>query len=209
MKQILCFGDSNTYGLIPATKERYAWGIRWTSLLSQKIEKQGYRIIEEGLCGRTTIFDDPLRDGRKGIQMLPSILETHIPVDIILLMLGTNDCKTVYGACADLIGMGIEKLLAQINLFTPQSKILLVSPIHLGEKVWQDGFDQEFSKTSVATSKELDNVYKKIAEKRNIYHLQASEYAKSSEIDQEHLNEEGHKKLAEAIYQKLSMDLLL
>ena len=62
MKQILCFGDSNTYGLIPGTtNQRYGWGTRWTSILDDKVRTKGYRVIEEGLCGRTTVFDDPFR----------------------------------------------------------------------------------------------------------------------------------------------------
>ena len=89
MKQILCFGDSNTYGLIPKEGGRYPWGIRWTSILNEKLGLENYRVIEEGLCGRTTIFDDPLREGRCGIRMLPVVLETHNPIDIIVVMLGT------------------------------------------------------------------------------------------------------------------------
>lgn len=57
MKQILCFGDSNTYGLVPATTDRYGWGVRWTSIINEKLGLQEYRVIEEGLCGRTTVFD--------------------------------------------------------------------------------------------------------------------------------------------------------
>ena len=65
MKQILCFGDSNTYGLIPGTaNQRYGWGTRWTSILDDKVRTKGYRVIEEGLCGRTTVFDDPFRTER-------------------------------------------------------------------------------------------------------------------------------------------------
>ena len=94
MKQILCFGDSNTYGLIPGTtNQRYGWGTRWTSILDDKVRTKGYRVIEEGLCGRTTVFDDPFRTERRGTEMLPAILESHRPVDTIVLMLGTNDCK--------------------------------------------------------------------------------------------------------------------
>ena len=62
MKQIVCFGDSNTYGYIPENGERYPWGVRWTSLLNEKLGYDKYHIEEEGLCGRTTIFEDPLRD---------------------------------------------------------------------------------------------------------------------------------------------------
>lgn len=94
MKEILCFGDSNTYGLIPGTKERYGRDTRWTGLLEQHLYEKGYRIIEEGLCGRTTVFEDELREGRKGAALLPTLLESHAPIDRVVLMLGTNDCKT-------------------------------------------------------------------------------------------------------------------
>lgn len=136
MKQILCFGDSNTYGLIPGTtNQRYGWGTRWTSILDDKVKTKGYRVIEEGLCGRTTVFDDPFRTERRGTEMLPAILESHRPVDTIVLMLGTNDCKSVYSATPEVIGQGIEQLLDQINTVNPDAKILLVSPIYLGERI--------------------------------------------------------------------------
>ena len=56
MKRILCFGDSNTWGLIPGTDRRFADGVRWTSIIRNDLEQSGYEIIEEGLCGRTTVF---------------------------------------------------------------------------------------------------------------------------------------------------------
>lgn len=68
MKQLLCYGDSNTWGLIPGTKERYPWGIRWTSILQEKLGNADVHVIEEGLCGRTTVFEDYYRKGRKGIE---------------------------------------------------------------------------------------------------------------------------------------------
>ena len=115
MKQILCFGDSNTYGLIPGTKDRYDWDTRWSGRIGQRLWEDGCRIVEEGLCGRTTVFDDPLRDGRRGTELLSVILETHKPVDVVVLMLGTNDCKTMYDASAEVIGRGVERLLDQIK----------------------------------------------------------------------------------------------
>lgn len=203
MKQILCFGDSNTYGLIPGTGDRYAWGVRWTSLLEQKVSEKGYRVVEEGLCGRTTVFDDPLRDGRRGTELLPALLESHGPVEVVIVMLGTNDCKTIYDASAEVIGKGIERLLDQIANANPSAKVLLVSPIHLGDQIWQPEFDPEFSKERVAVSKKLATVYSRIAAKRNIAFLAASDYAAPSDVDREHLDESGHAKLAEAIYTKL------
>lgn len=202
MKQILCFGDSNTYGLIPGTKDRYDWDTRWTGILGKRVQAEGYRVIEEGLCGRTTVFDDPLRDGRRGTELLPVILETHKPVDTVVLMLGTNDCKTMYDASAEVIGKGVERLLDQIKSGAPDSKVLLISPIELGEGVGEAGYDPEFGERSVAVSKKLKEVYGRIARERGIHFLPASGYAKPSEQDREHLNEEGHGRLAEAIYAK-------
>ena len=202
MKQILCFGDSNTWGLIPATRKRYPWGVRWTSILQEKTKKDDVRIIEEGLCGRTTVFEDELRTGRKGTAVLPMILESHSPLDEVIIMLGTNDCKRAYNVSAEVIGKGAELLISQVKAIQPQSKILLVSTIDLGDEVWKSEFDPEFSKESVAVSKQLKNVYEKVAEKENVYFLAASDFAKSSKKDMEHLSTEGHAALAEAIYKK-------
>ncbi len=204
MKQILCFGDSNTYGLIPKEGGRYPWGTRWTSILNEKLGLGNYRVIEEGLCGRTTMFDDPLREGRAGIQMLPAVLETNNPIDITVVMLGTNDCKTIYGATADFIGKGISKIINRIRINAGESKILLISPIHLGADVWKNEYDPDFSALSVATSKELANIYLKVCENENIYFLDASSYANPSSADQEHLDKEGHRLLADAVFKKIS-----
>ena len=108
MQQVLCFGDSNTWGYNPENGERFPWGIRWTSILQQKLADKEIRIIEEGLCGRTTVFEDPLRQGRKGVSLFPTLLETHKPENIVI-MLGTNDCKTVFSASPDVIGKGIRR----------------------------------------------------------------------------------------------------
>ena len=202
MKQILCFGDSNTWGLIPKTNKRYEWGVRWTSLLNESLNDKkegGYRVIEEGLCGRTTVFDDPLRDGRNGVKILPTILETHDPVDIVIIMLGTNDCKTVYNASAEFIGQGVKRLIGQVKNYIPDSKILVISPIHLGEGVWESDYDPEFSSASVSLSKKLTDVYKKIAAQENVGFIAASEVASPSTADREHLSEEGHKGLAREV----------
>ena len=163
MKQILCFGDSNTWGLDGETGKRFPWEERWTGILQEKLADRDIRIVEEGLCGRTTIFEDPLRLGRRGTELLPTLLETHTP-DAVVLMLGTNDCKTIFGASAEIIGKGIARLLEQINQYADKMKVLVISPIYLGEKVWQDGYDQEFSPESVEVSKKLEPVYEKCPE---------------------------------------------
>lgn len=204
MKNILCYGDSNTYGLIPGINGRYGWGVRWTSILSERLRTANYHIIEEGLCGRTTVFEDPLRRGRNGAELLPTILESHSPIDRVLIMLGTNDCKTVYGASAEVIGKGARRLIEQVRQTAPDAKILLISPIHLGDQVWQKEFDPEFCRESVEISRALGPVYRKLAEEMKIGYLDAADYAASSPVDQEHMDEKGHAALAEGIYRYLS-----
>ena len=206
MKRILCFGDSNTYGYIPGGTGRYSEDIRWTGRLQKRLSSEAI-IIEEGLCGRTTVFQDELRIGRRGVELLPVLLESHAPLDLVTVMLGTNDCKTVYGASAEVIGKGIEKILGQIKSISPQAKILLISPILLGDDVWKTEYDPEFNRESVIVSKKLKNVYKKIAEKNNCMFLAASDIANPSERDQEHLDARGHEELANKIYERIIYDI--
>lgn len=202
MKNILCFGDSNTYGLIPGTTERYGFAERWTGIISERFREKNYRIIEEGLCGRTTVFDDPLRSVRRGSELLPVILESHKPLDLVILMLGTNDCKAHYEASPQVIGLGIKKLIDQIKAVYADAEVLVVSPILLGEDIW-DGYDVEFDEKSVKTSKKLGEVYKQIALDEGVEYLSASDYATPSKQDREHLDLEGHKFLAKAIGDKI------
>ena len=214
MKQILCFGDSNTWGYDGESRKRLPWGKRWTSLLQEKFDSEKpsaltkkavtARIIEEGLCGRTTIFEDPLREGRRGTALLPTLLETHEGIDAVILMLGTNDCKTAFGASAEVIGMGITRLLEQIQRYAPKARVLLISPIYLGEKVWQEGFDQEFSPDSVKVSKELEKVYQRIAREKQVEFLPAAAYVSCCVADQEHMNAQGHQIFASVVYEKIS-----
>lgn len=202
MRQLLCFGDSNTWGLDGDSGTRLPWGVRWTSLLQKQLGQQ-YHVIEEGLCGRTTIFDDPLRDGRRGTELLPVLLETHATVDGVVLMLGTNDCKTAFGASAEVIGKGIERLLRQIRYAAPQAEILLISPIYLGDHVGRPECDPEFSKKSIVVSHQLEAVYETIAKRWNIGFLRAADYAACSDRDQEHMNAAGHAAFAQAVSQEV------
>lgn len=204
MKQILCYGDSNTWGLIPGTENRYPWGVRWTSILQEMLNPSGVRIVEEGLCGRTTVFEDSYREKRNGWKELITILESQKPLDGAVLMLGTNDCKSYYKANAYQIAKGLERCVDRLEEYIPSENILVVAPIHLGEQVWKQEFDPEFDQESVRVSKELYAEYQKVAERKKVHFLAASDVAKPSEVDQEHLTVEGHAALANAIFRKLS-----
>ncbi len=208
MKTILCYGDSNTYGYKPDGSGRYSEQQRWTCLLGQYLGS-GCRVIEDGNVGRTTVFEDETRAGKNGITALPAALELTKPVDVVVLMLGTNDCKSFYSISADQIAYCVERLVEVIqrshcgpNGDAPG--VFIVSPILLGEKVHLPGFDPEFSAESVETAKGLKEVYRRVAQKYGCGFMAASEYAVPSEIDQEHMDEAEHKKLAAAIYRHLT-----
>ena len=204
MKQILAFGDSNTWGLVPGSKpqERYPWGVRWTSILQDNNSE--LRIAEEGLCGRTTVFEDGLRPGRNAVSSLDPMLESHYPIDGAILMLGTNDCKTLYNASAYVIGKGIERCLDILEKYVAPEKILLVSPINLGDDVWRPEKDPEFNETSVNTSRELKEVYRGIAKRRGTAFLAASDYVSASDVDDEHMDEDGHRIFADVVSKELA-----
>lgn len=203
MKHILAFGDSNTFGLIPGSRtyERYPWNVRWTGILDN--ENEDIHIIEEGLCGRTFTFDDAVRPNRKGVEALPMVLETHQPLDGAIIMLGTNDCKIMYRASEFVIGKALESLLDILQKWLPAEKILVISPLHLGDEIYLPEKDPEFDSESVKLSYKLKPVYKEIAEKRGIGFLAASDYVAAHPADDEHMDAAGHRKLADAILNKL------
>ena len=209
MKQILCYGDSNTWGLIAGTNQRYPWGVRWTSILQEKLGQQNARVIEAGLCGRTTVFEDACRPGRNGLKALPLFLETHAPLDAVVIMLGTNDCKSCYGLNACQITIGMEQCIDMLLTALSPGRILLLSPILLGERVWEPEFDPEFSRVSVETARQLSAAYRRLAQAKGIHMLAASDYAVPSDVDREHMTESGHAALAEAVYRVLSGGMLL
>ena len=200
MKQLLCFGDSNTWGLIPKTNERYSWGERWTSILQEKLHDKNVRVLEEGLCGRTTVFDDAYRKNRNGLKSLPEILETSYPIDAAVIMLGTNDCKAYYKSNSYNIAKGLGLCIDELLKYISPEKVLIVSPIFLGDTVWKEEFDPEFDAHSVDIAKGLFHEYKKVAQTKGTNIISASDFAKPSNVDQEHLTKEGHQLLARAIY---------
>ena len=105
MKTIVCYGDSNTWGHNPATQDRFPIEQRWTGVLAQELGA-GYRIVEEGLGGRTTIWDDPIEEWRNGKTYLLPCLWSHRPIDLVTIMLGTNDLKERFSVSAYDIAAG-------------------------------------------------------------------------------------------------------
>ena len=201
MKRILAFGDSNTWGFDPATwglstmtLERYPEDIRWTGLL-QKALGNSALVIEEGLCGRTTAYDVEVRAGMNGSVVLPNILKANEPLDAAIIMLGTNDCKSIFKASSAEITEGLELCLNKILAYVSPENILIISPLYLEAAA----FDYSFDSMSLAVSKELKQTYQALADTYGTAFLAASDVAKASGIDGQHLTEEGHRALYEAV----------
>ena len=198
---VLCFGDSNTYGYNPANGFRYPESIRWTARL-QKLLGEDYKVIEEGCNGRTTVFDDPIEGWKKGLDYLKPCLNTHKPVDIVILMLGSNDLKEVFHASAQDIAKGAETLVNVIIEFTKEKqgfvpKIVLVSPPEIGEGISDSPFFGNFSENAIERSRQFPEYYKKVAEDNGCIFVNAAEHIQASPLDSLHLSPEAHSKLAE------------
>nr|MCR5161795.1 lipolytic enzyme, G-D-S-L [Lachnospiraceae bacterium] len=136
-KHIVCFGDSNTHGYNAYNDGRFDEDERWTCLLQKELGED-YLILEEGLSGRTTCFDDPLFEGLSGLSVIFPILMSHEPVDLLIIMLGTNDTKERFGASAACIGLGLKRLVEKAISIKDcwrngKPDILIVTPQNIGK----------------------------------------------------------------------------
>ncbi|MGB3354879.1 MAG: SGNH/GDSL hydrolase family protein [Mycobacterium sp.] len=138
VKRILCFGDSLTWGWVPVTDgmptDRYPREQRWTGVLEETLGG-GYQVIEEGLSARTTNIDDPTDPRLNGSTYLPSALASHLPLDLVVLMLGTNDTKAYFHRTPLDIALGMSVLVTQVLTSAggvgtgyPAPQVLVVSP---------------------------------------------------------------------------------
>lgn len=199
-KSVLCFGDSNTYGHIPGTFDRYDYGVRWPGRLQSLLGTDFY-VIEEGLNGRTTIYHDVNVSCRRAIDYITPCVRTHRPLDYVVIMLGTNDCKSFYGVSAVEIAKGVAQVVRVVKRETAQHPpvILVVAPVHLGGEIWKPENDPQFDEKSLAVSRKLAANYKLMAEAAGCLFLDAASVAEPSEKDLVHLDEKGHAAIAEAV----------
>ena len=203
MKTILCYGDSNTYGYNPSNGFRYPADVRWTGRLQEMLGND-YRVIEEGCNGRTTIFDDPLEGWKNGLGYLRPCLNSHKPVDMVILMLGSNDLKETFHATAEQIADGAATLVKMIQDFTSEKQgfvpqIILISPPEIGEGICSSPFYGAFLENAIERSREFSRWYKKIAEEYGCVFFNAAEHIEPSTVDSLHLSPEAHRKLAEEL----------
>ena len=206
MKSILCFGDSNTYGIDILSSGRLPREQRWTGILQSALGED-YYIIEEGLNGRTTVFDDPFGAWRNGLSALPMVLQTHIPLELVVVMLGTNDVKPFFSASAAAIARGARSLCKAIQRYDYDMmnvpKILLVSPIQVGKDVETGPLAHSFDISSYKKSLELARYYEMTAQEMDCNFFDAAAVASPSPLDKIHLDEAGHEALAKALAKEI------
>jgi lysophospholipase L1-like esterase len=206
MATILCYGDSNTWGFDPATCERLPREKRWPAVLRRHLPA-GWEVIEEALCGRTTVLDDPFEGGRNGLAYLAPCLESHLPVDLVVLMLGTNDVKSFFPFEGAGIAAGAGRLVdviqgSRCGPAQGAPKVLLVAPPPVAlarplSRVW--GFDE----VAVRRSRDLAGYYQAVAERRSCSFLDAGALVSVSPLDGVHLDEAAAAKLGEAVAAKM------
>ena len=204
MKEILCFGDSNTHGYIPGVGTRYPSDIRWSGRLSGLLGNE-YHVIEEGMNGRTTDFEDELQPYRSALGYIDPCLKSHAPLDLVIIMLGTNDTKCRYRVSAEEIGFGMRELIHHIRSFFtfnssqagPCPRILILSPVPMPDT----GGDPEMDEASLEKQRRLPEVYRSIALENDCAFAEAGKWIGPELLGSDccHLSPEAHSILAERI----------
>ena len=209
-KHILCLGDSNTHGYCADPADcadggaRFNEEERWTCLL-QRALGEDYLITEDGLSGRTTVFDDPAYEGMAALPYLYPFLKAHEPVDLLIVMLGTNDTKERLGADAHAIALGMKRLVraAQaVDCWAPGARpnLLLVAPPPIGEGVLTSPVAEEMGAGAVEKSRLLAPRYEAVARETGCHFLDAGSLGcPFNRVDFMHLTREGHRVLAQAL----------
>lgn len=197
--RILCFGDSNTWGYHPKDESRYPYPIRWTGKLQQLLGPD-YQIIEEGLNGRTTSFDYRERFGKNGRDYLRPCMDSHCPLDFVILGLGANDTKVEFGLNAAQIADGFEQVVLTalgqgLEKPSPGVRVIIGCPTFIRD-AHLNGYAEMMG--AEAKTLQLPPLYAAIAKKYDAAFVDLSQITEPSPLDGVHLTEEGHAAIAEA-----------
>jgi len=203
VKTVLCYGDSNTWGYDPGTQTRYPREVRWPGVLRRELG-EGYLVIEEGLNGRTTVWDDPIEGYKNGKSYLIPCLETHKPLDLVIILLGTNDLKVRFSVSAFDIanGAGVLVDVVQKSAAGPGDtapKVLLLAPPPVARL---SGFAEMFDGAR-PKSRRFAAHYGRVAQEKGCAFLDTSQAIVSSNLDGIHLEAGEHEKLGAAVAEKV------
>ena len=204
-KHIICLGDSNTHGYCadPADcadgGDRFNESERWTRLLEAHLGEE-YLVLEEGLSGRTTVFSDPLHEGMSALDVVYPILMSHEPVNLLIIMLGTNDTKDRLGMNAACIALGMNRLIEKCKSIpcwgSHAPNILVVCPPHIGDEMINTAVGAPMGVTCAEKSRDLAQYMEPIAKAQGCAWLDAQGIAEFNQVDYMHLTRKGHADLA-------------
>lgn len=207
MKTILCYGDSNTYGSATDGRAsgRYGPTERYTGVIRAELGPDWF-LIEEGLGGRTTVTSDPVEgEERNGRTYLKPCLHSHNPLDIVTIMLGTNDLKARFNKDSAEIARGMQALIEDTQLYanSPNGapEILIISPPTILRET--PGIHRLFNETGHLVSKELPQEYARVADQMGVHFLNAGDHIASSPYDGIHFDLDAHQVLGKVIAQKV------
>ncbi len=208
---IICLGDSNTHGYCADPNDcadgallRFNEEERWTKLLQAALGED-YLVIEEGLSGRTTVFDDPLYEHLSALDYLYPCLKSHEPVSLLIIMLGTNDTKMRFSANAFAIGLGMRRLIQKaktIDCWGPDGRpnILVIAPPVIGEGLLNSPVADEMGEGIVEKSRQVPAQFRTVANAEGCRFLDANEAGcEFNTIDFMHLTRKGHAALADCL----------
>jgi lysophospholipase L1-like esterase len=199
VKTILCYGDSNTWGYNPATQARFSRDERWAGVLRLALG-DAYLVIEEGLNGRTTVWDDPIEGYKNGKEYLIPCLTTHKPLDLVIILLGTNDLKKRFSLSAYDIanGAGVLVDVVQKSDTGPDDKapqLLLLAPPPIARLTEY----AEMFEGAEAKSRKFSEHFRRVAEEYGCQLLDTADIIVSSDIDGIHFEADEHRKLGQAV----------
>ena len=204
-KHIVCLGDSNTHGYCADPMncadggDRFNESERWPRVL-EKLLGDNYLVLEEGLSGRTTVFPDPLHEGMPALEVAYPVLMSHEPVDLLIIMLGTNDTKDRLGMNAACIALGMNRLIEKCKSVpcwgSHKPNILVICPPHIGDGMLNTFVSDTMGTTCPAKSRELASRYEPIARQQGCAFLDAEGIAEFNKVDFMHLTRKGHADLA-------------
>ena len=206
MKRILCFGDSNTWGYDPETDERYDYKTRWPCVMASILGDE-YEIVEEGMNGRTTVWDDPVDGLMSGLNYLKPCLLSHKPLDTVIVMLGTNDLKDRFCVSAYEIAKSAGRLVQMIQASdagpkgaAPQVLLVAPPPIVAGD----NGLDTR--EHGLAKSQQFAGQFAEIAKELACNFADAGEFITSSPVDGIHFSAESQRVLGKSLAKVVSVE---
>ena len=196
MRNIVCYGDSNTFGFNPKDGSRFDEKTRWTSVLQSNLGAE-YKVINEGMCNRTGFVDNSDGFLFSGVKHFSNFISKSENIDILILWIGTNDLMFQYQINSETVENGLKNLIELSQ--TKAKRVIIIPSVILDESILKGFFRDRFDETSIQKSKEIVMIYKKLAKIYHCEYFDVNEFLKPSNIDGLHYDDASHKIIADKL----------